>query len=119
VRLTCVYTLVFLLLDDASLFSFLLYLSVDFFELLLLLNGLQNYVIAFQFKARRKLNIEDGSLVGVDVDRNVVVFILARLVRRQSQSLDGLLTLDFRVRSLGVLHSCIRLQICCTRLARR
>lgn len=63
--------------------------------MLFLLNLLQNYVVTFELKTLRQLDVEDSRLVRVCVDADVVVFLFAGFEGWQGEGADGLLSLYF------------------------
>ena len=88
------FLLVFFLLLDSCFLGLLLKLAVLLLKGLSFLDVLEDYVVTFQLEARGELYVKNSRLVGVGVDADVVIFILARFEGWQTKLLDWLLAPD-------------------------
>lgn len=94
IAMLALFFLVFFLLLDSCFLGLLLKLAVLLLKGLSFLDVLEDYVVAFQLEARGELYVKNSRLVGVGVDADVVIFILARFEGWQTKLLDWLLAPD-------------------------
>jgi hypothetical protein len=101
--------LVLFLLGETRLFCLFLELLVHLLDHLLLFDGLKDDLVTLKFKTSRQPDVQDGCLVSVNINADIVVFVFAGFEGGQGEFLDGLLPFDLGCAHLARCQLLVRL----------